>query len=86
MTYHPMDKARPVAVAAVTPQPVRVVPAFVDRDSVSNQLLAEHRCLSEVLYFEARGEGRQGQQAIAEVRVSPHEYRQLRPFDMCRGL
>ena len=34
---------------------------------VLTQLLAEHRCLSEVLYYEARGEGRVGQQAIAEV-------------------
>ena len=31
------------------------------------QLLAEHRCLSEVLYYEARGEGAGGQKAIAEV-------------------
>ena len=36
-------------------------------DAVLTQLLAEHRCLSEVLYYEARGEGRSGQQAIAEV-------------------
>jgi spore germination cell wall hydrolase CwlJ-like protein len=31
------------------------------------QLLAEHRCLSEVLYYEARGEGTDGQMAVAEV-------------------
>jgi spore germination cell wall hydrolase CwlJ-like protein len=31
------------------------------------QLLAEHKCLSEVLYYEARGEGAGGQKAIAEV-------------------
>jgi spore germination cell wall hydrolase CwlJ-like protein len=31
------------------------------------QLLAEHKCLSEVLYYEARGEGLSGQKAIAEV-------------------
>jgi spore germination cell wall hydrolase CwlJ-like protein len=30
-------------------------------------LVAEHRCLSEALYYEARGEGRIGQQAVAEV-------------------
>ena len=30
-------------------------------------LLAEHRCLSEALYYEARGEGRTGEQAVAEV-------------------
>jgi len=32
-----------------------------------SQLLAEHKCLSEVLYYEARGEGAGGQKAIAEV-------------------
>ena len=32
-----------------------------------NKLLAEHRCLSEVLYYEARGEGVKGQKAVAEV-------------------
>ena len=36
-------------------------------DAVMNHLLAEHRCLSEVLYYEARGEGDQGQKAVAEV-------------------
>ncbi len=45
-------------VAAVAPKPA---------DVVLDQLLAEHRCLAEVLYYEARGEGRVGQQAIAEV-------------------
>jgi spore germination cell wall hydrolase CwlJ-like protein len=30
-------------------------------------LLAEHRCLSEVMYYEARGEGQDGQKAVAEV-------------------
>lgn len=36
-------------------------------DVVLAQLLAEHRCLAEVMYYEARGEGEGGQQAIAEV-------------------
>ena len=36
-------------------------------DVVLGQLLAEHRCLAEVMYYEARGEGESGQQAIAEV-------------------
>jgi spore germination cell wall hydrolase CwlJ-like protein len=31
------------------------------------QLAAEHRCLSEAIYYEARGEGERGQQAVAEV-------------------
>lgn len=36
-------------------------------DVVLAQLLAEHRCLAEVMYYEARGEGEGGQRAIAEV-------------------
>ena len=36
-------------------------------DVVLAQLLAEHRCLAEVMYYEARGEGESGQRAIAEV-------------------
>jgi spore germination cell wall hydrolase CwlJ-like protein len=31
------------------------------------QLVAEHRCLSEALYYEARGEGSSGERAVAEV-------------------
>lgn len=67
MTYHPaVEKPRPV-VAAVVEKPVVVIPATHGPDAISDELLAEHRCLSEVLYYEARGEGSQGQQAIAEV-------------------
>ncbi len=66
MTYNPSTD-KPVAVAAPA-QPVQVIAAAPDAaDSVSTRLLAEHRCLSEVLYYEARGEGRQGEQAVAEV-------------------
>ncbi|HEX4860345.1 MAG TPA: cell wall hydrolase, partial [Rhizomicrobium sp.] len=53
----------PVA-APVTAQPVRAVAAS---DPAMLQLLAEHRCLSEVMYYEARGEGQDGQMAVAEV-------------------
>ncbi len=31
------------------------------------RLLQEHNCLTEVMYYEARGEGEQGQKAVAEV-------------------
>ena len=55
--------AAPVA-APVTAQPVRSVAAS---DPAMLQLLAEHRCLSEVMYYEARGEGQDGQMAVAEV-------------------
>jgi len=36
-------------------------------DLIMNKLMAEHHCLSEVLYYEARGEGVKGQKAVAEV-------------------
>src|SRR5580693_3016801 len=67
MTYNPSTD-KPRAVAVVRPAPaVQVIPATGVADAVSTELLAEHRCLSEVLYYEARGEGRLGQQAVAEV-------------------
>ena len=69
------------------PALARVIPAGTPGpDAVMTQLLAEHRCLSEVLYYEARGEGRQGQQAIAEVVFHRMNHRQLRPFHLRRGL
>jgi spore germination cell wall hydrolase CwlJ-like protein len=61
LIYHP--SAEKVAAApVVAPEPV--APSV---DSVLTSLLAEHRCLSEVMYYEARGEGASGQKAIAEV-------------------
>jgi spore germination cell wall hydrolase CwlJ-like protein len=66
LTYRPStDKvvSQPVKAAPAATAPVQQVPS----DSVMAQLLREHRCLSEVLYYEARGEGQGGQQAIAEV-------------------
>jgi spore germination cell wall hydrolase CwlJ-like protein len=50
-------------VAAATPV---AVPQAAP-DLAMTQLLAEHRCLAEALYYEARGEGSSGQQAVAEV-------------------
>jgi len=66
MTYRPYT-AVAHSTAALKPAPVQVIAASTGPDSISAELLAEHRCLAEVLYYEARGEGRQGQQAIAEV-------------------
>jgi len=43
------------------------VPAVAVQDPAMQELLREHRCLSDALYFEARGEGKQGEMAIAEV-------------------
>ena len=61
LTYHPSEKpvAKPVVHVAEAPKPVA--------DAVMTGLLAEHKCLSEALYYEARGEGAGGQKAVAEV-------------------
>jgi spore germination cell wall hydrolase CwlJ-like protein len=57
-----------VATVVATKPVVRVIEAAVPAtDMAMTQLLAEHKCLSEVLYYEARGEGAGGQKAIAEV-------------------
>jgi len=61
MSYHPFtDKSS----LAATPVVTAAAPAT---DTVLTRLIAEHHCLSEVLYYEARGEGAGGQKAIAEV-------------------
>ena len=66
LTNHPLL----VKAALTKPAPAltRVIAAGAPGpDAVMTQLLAEHRCLSEVLYYEARGEGAQGEKAVAEV-------------------
>ena len=62
LTYRPSTDhvvAKPAVQVAEAPKPAT--------DAVMNQLLAEHKCLSEALYYEARGEGAGGQKAVAEV-------------------
>jgi spore germination cell wall hydrolase CwlJ-like protein len=54
------------AVAEAAAAPAAPRPA-TQADVAMVQLLAEHRCLSEVMYYEARGEGTEGQMAVAEV-------------------
>jgi hypothetical protein len=56
----------PRAAPKVVTRIVTVAPQEVE-DTVLSQLVAEHRCLTEALYYEARGEGRIGEQAVAEV-------------------
>jgi len=56
--------AAPVIHAKAIVTPARPATAA---DLAMAQLLAEHRCLSEVMYYEARGEGQDGQKAVAEV-------------------
>ncbi|HEY8948676.1 MAG TPA: cell wall hydrolase [Rhizomicrobium sp.] len=48
-------------------QPVQISVQAVPGDAARAELLAEHRCLSEVMYYEARGEGPRGEMAVAEV-------------------
>ena len=52
--------------AMAAPTVTAPAPAPIE-DAVLTQLMIEHRCLAEALYYEARGEGRTGQQAVAEV-------------------
>ena len=63
-TYHP---AAPAVAAKITA--AKIIPAApqIIEDAALDQLVAEHRCLTEALYYEARGEGRIGEQAVAEV-------------------
>jgi spore germination cell wall hydrolase CwlJ-like protein len=80
---HPSTEQTPVAavVKAVTPAPAQKLAVIATQpviapvaakpanaaDIAMAQLLAEHRCLSEVMYYEARGEGTDGEMAVAEV-------------------
>lgn len=62
----------PIVVKAVAAKPAPVLTQAVQTsapgpDPAMTELLSEHRCLSEVLYYEARGEGAQGEKAVAEV-------------------
>lgn len=52
---------------AAAPVPVAATVRSNVADAALAQLLAEHRCLSEVMYYEARGEGVDGEMAVAEV-------------------
>jgi spore germination cell wall hydrolase CwlJ-like protein len=63
-------KAAPAAQAPAAqqmPAAQQAPAAQLPSNAVMAQLLREHRCLAEVMYYEARGEGRSGQKAIAEV-------------------
>ena len=62
-------EAMPATAARAPAAPVKIVaPARSGTaDLAMTQLLEEHRCLAEVMYYEARGEGQDGQMAVAEV-------------------
>lgn len=44
-----------------------LIPEATDTSVAVKDLLQEHRCLAEVMYYEARGEGEVGERAVAEV-------------------
>jgi hypothetical protein len=56
----------PPAIVPPTPLPV-LVNAPSPRDLALAKILTEQNCLAEAMYYEARGEGIEGQEAIAEV-------------------
>ncbi len=60
---HMMDK---IVEYIHTPVPLPAPEAIASRDA-SSYLLAQHRCLAEAIYYEARGEGVAGEKAVAEV-------------------
>jgi spore germination cell wall hydrolase CwlJ-like protein len=51
--------------APAIPAPIAVKSAATN--VVLARLLQEHNCLAEVMYYEARGEGEEGEKAVAEV-------------------
>lgn len=55
------------AMSARAPAPATVVANASRLPSAQETVLAEHRCLTEVLYYEARSEGVRGEKAVAEV-------------------
>jgi spore germination cell wall hydrolase CwlJ-like protein len=75
MSTHPhTDQVRVIKVEKPIVKVVQApaIPATIQvRGAATNvvlaRLLQEHRCLSEVMYYEARGEGDEGQKAVAEV-------------------
>ena len=61
------EPASPVAPVAAAPAALQPADKTLVDELIINKLKAEHRCLSEVIYYEARGEGAKGQKAVAEV-------------------
>lgn len=69
----PENEASPVQIILTPPRTMRapMAPAEISPTAAIRvafgQLLAENSCLAEVMYHEARGEGEDGQRAIAQV-------------------
>ena len=66
MTYHRVSGSFLPAIAEAAPAIQPAAPQIM-LDIPAADLLADHRCLTEALYYEARGEGMGGEQAVAEV-------------------
>lgn len=56
-----------VRVIQAPPLPAAIALRNSSTNAVLARLLQEHKCLSEVMYYEARGEGEDGEKAVAEV-------------------
>ncbi|MFV0300694.1 MAG: cell wall hydrolase [Paracoccus sp. (in: a-proteobacteria)] len=66
----PMDMPRPKPLLYVDAEPVKIAggPEQIYKTrAVAPYSARDLDCMAEALYFEARGEGRQGQAAVAEV-------------------
>lgn len=68
------DSHDPIVRLSLSPydlSPSPAVPAAIPQESSAGaalkQLLSEYTCLAEVMYYEARGEGQDGEKAVAEV-------------------
>lgn len=61
----PGSVAQGAAAQTASPQPVVAKPS--PSEIAMAQLLADRHCLAEAMYYEARGEGVEGQMAVAEV-------------------
>ncbi|MGZ4032950.1 MAG: cell wall hydrolase [Tumebacillaceae bacterium] len=56
-----------IKLVPMPPGPETVAANTAGHDAILSELLTEHRCLAEVMYYEARGEGEEGEKAVAEV-------------------
>jgi spore germination cell wall hydrolase CwlJ-like protein len=61
-------RATPVVTQDIAPQPMRALAALPSPSEVAMvKMLAEQTCLAEAMYYEARGDGVRGEEAVAEV-------------------
>jgi len=64
-SLEPVRAAAVETVATPVAEPVQAAPSAVELAMV--KFAGEQRCLAEAMYYEARGEGAEGEEAIAEV-------------------